>query len=49
LLGAMLVYVFPRMRQAMKNSPKGTTSDWMSVLIPVVGVVLFVILLIKMV
>jgi len=49
LLGAMLVYVFPRMRQAMKNSPKGTTSDWMSVLIPIVGVVLFVILLIKMV
>ncbi|GMQ97282.1 MAG: hypothetical protein BMS9Abin15_0989 [Gammaproteobacteria bacterium] len=49
LLGAMLVYVFPRMRQAMKNSPKGTTSDWMGVLIPIVGVILFVILLIKMV
>jgi len=46
---AMLIFIFPRMRHAMKNSPKGTTQDWMGYLIPLAAVVGFVVLLIMMV
>ena len=48
-LVAMLVFIFPRMRHAMKHSPKGTMQDWMGYIIPIIGVVLFVIFLIMMV
>ena len=49
MLVAMLIYMFPRMRQAMKHSPKGTTQDWMGYLIPLAAVIGFVVLLILMV
>ena len=49
VLGAMLVYLFPRAKLMMKHSPKGSSEDWRSVLIPLLGVILFVILLISMV
>jgi len=49
LLGAMLVFIYPRMRDALKNSPKGTSNDWKGFVIPLVAVILFVILLINMV
>lgn len=43
---AMLVFIFPRMRHAMKHSPKGTSKDWMGYLFPLGFVVLFVVFLI---
>ena len=43
---AMIVFLFPRMKQAIKHSPKGTMKDWMGFIIPIAGVVLFVALLI---
>ncbi|MDH5766834.1 MAG: hypothetical protein OEZ38_12555 [Gammaproteobacteria bacterium] len=46
---AMLVYIFPRMKHAMQNTPKGTMQDWMGFIIPVAAVIGFVILLIMMV
>ena len=49
LLGAMLIFIFPRMREAVKNSPKGTSQDWMGFIIPLAAVIGFVILLIMMV
>jgi len=49
LLIAMLFMVFPRAMHAIKNSPKGTTKDWMGYVVPLVVVVLFVILLIALV
>ena len=49
LLGAMLIFIFPRMRHAVKNSPKGTMQDWMGFIIPLAAVIGFVILLIMMV
>jgi hypothetical protein len=49
LLVIMLVILFPRARQMMKESPKGTASQWMSFLIPIGIVVLFVLLLMQMV
>lgn len=49
LLIAMIVFIFPRMRQAVKNSPKGSSQDWMSFIIPLIAVIGFIILLIMMV
>lgn len=46
LLIGMLVFIFPRMRHAIKHSPKGTQKDWMGAIIPIIAVILFVILLI---
>jgi len=48
-LGAMMVFIFPRMRQAVKNAPKGTAQDWMGFIIPLLVVIGFVVLLIMMV
>lgn len=49
LLIAMLFMVFPRAMHAIKNSPKGSTKDWMGFVVPVAVVILFVILLIALV
>ena len=46
LMIGMLVFIYPRMRHAMKNSPKGSTQDWMGFVVPLVAVVGFVALLI---
>ncbi len=49
LLIAMMVFIFPRMRESVKNSPKGSMNDWMGFIIPLAAVVGFIILLISMV
>jgi len=49
LMIAMLIFIFPRMRQAMKESPKGSSEDWKSFMIPLVAVIAFVVFLIMMV
>lgn len=46
---ALLVFIYPRMRNAMQNSPKGTQQDWMGYIIPVLAVAGFVFLLIMLV
>lgn len=45
-LVAMLVYLFPRMMHAIKNSPKGTMKDWMGYIVPIIAVIAFVVFLI---
>lgn len=43
-LVAMLVFLFPRMKHAVQNSPKGSMEDWMGFVVPallVIGFVLF--------
>jgi hypothetical protein len=44
-----IVFLFPRARDMMKNSPKGSSSDWMSFVIPIIAIVLFIMLLIQLV
>lgn len=44
-----IVVLFPRTREMLINSPKGTPSDWLSFFIPVVAVILFIVFLIKLV
>ncbi len=43
---AMLFFFGPSAYRAAKESPKGTAQDWLGLLIPIGGVVLFIILLI---
>lgn len=45
-LAAMLVFLIPRARHMLKNSPKSGEGDWGAVLVPLALVVGFVILLI---
>ena len=46
---AMVIWMFPRARDAVKNSPKGSSQDWMGFMIPIAAVVLFIIVLISLV
>ena len=48
-LGAMLIFIYPRMREAVKHSPKGSMQDWMGFIIPLTAVIGFVALLVMMV
>jgi hypothetical protein len=48
-LAAMLIYLFPRARQTIENSPRGSMKDWMGFILPMGAVILFIILLIALV
>ena len=48
-LGAMLIFIYPRTREAVKHSPKGSMQDWMGFIIPLTAVIGFVALLVMMV
>mgnify|MGYP006291238783 CR=1 FL=1 len=45
---ALLFFFGPAAYRAAKESPKGSAKDWLGLLIPIGGVVLFVILLIAL-
>ena len=47
-LVAMFFFILPSARNMVKNSPKGSTSDWMGFIVPMAAVVLFIILLISL-
>lgn len=49
LLIGMLIFIYPRMMHAVKNSPKGSWDDWMGFIGPMIAVAGFVMLLIAMV
>lgn len=49
LLLAMIAVIFPRAKHMLTNSPKAEKGDWMSVALPILAVVGFVILLIMLV
>lgn len=49
LLGVMVLYLAPRAKFMLQNSPKATAANWKSIALPLLGVVLFVLLLIKLV
>lgn len=47
LIVLMLVYLLPRAKDMLKNSPKASSNDWLAALIPLLLVIGFVFLLIK--
>ncbi|HSS66791.1 MAG TPA: hypothetical protein VLS27_20350 [Gammaproteobacteria bacterium] len=49
LLVIMLIVIFPRARQMIAESPKGSAKEWLSALIPLGLVAAFVVLLVMMV
>lgn len=49
LLLMMIIFLFPRAKQMLQNSPKGSSSDWQMFAIIVVVIGLFIFLLTKMV
>ncbi|MES9946028.1 hypothetical protein [Candidatus Thiodiazotropha sp. CDECU1] len=49
LLGAMILFLWPRAKHMLKNSPKAEKGDWQAVVLPMAFVIGFVILLIMMV
>jgi hypothetical protein len=49
LLIAMFFYILPSAKRMVKNSPKGSASDWMGFIVPMAAVVLFIILWITLV
>jgi len=46
---AMFFMILPTARRMVKESPKGSSSDWMGFIIPIVAIVLFIVLLISLV
>lgn len=44
-----IIILIPVTRDMVKNSSKGTSADWMGFVIPIVVVVLFIMLLVKLV
>jgi hypothetical protein len=46
---AMMVMLYPALKNASKNAPKATKEDWISAIKPLVFVVIFVIALIVLV
>ena len=48
-LGIMLIWLLPRAKHVIKNSPKGTADDWKSAIFPLLMVVLFVLFLMSVV
>ena len=49
LLVAMFFIILPSAKRMVKESPKGSTSDWMGFIVPVAVVALFIVLLIMLV
>ena len=49
LLVAMFFVILPSAKRMVKESPKGTSSDWMGFVLPMAVVILFIILLIALV
>jgi hypothetical protein len=49
LLVAMFFMILPSAKRMVKESPKGSASDWMSFIAPVAVVALFIVLLITLV
>jgi len=48
-LGAMVIYLIPRAKHMIANSPKAEKGDWQAVVIPILCVIGFIFLLVQMV
>ena len=49
LLVAMFFMILPSAKRMVKESPKGSASDWMGYIVPMAVVALFIVLLITLV
>ena len=44
-----VIWMFPGVKERMLNSPKGSSSDWKALLVPLILVALFILFLISIV
>jgi len=49
LLLMMVIYLFPRAKYMLQNSPKGSQQDWMTFVLLIGGVALFIVFLVMLV
>ena len=49
LMLAMIIYLFPRAKQAVQNSRKAESGEWLNFVLLMGGVVLFIVVLIALV
>ncbi|MCB1830030.1 MAG: hypothetical protein H6964_00670 [Chromatiaceae bacterium] len=49
LILAMIIFLFPRAKQMLQDSPEAKPGDWQGAILPILAVVGFVLLLIVMV
>lgn len=42
------IFLFPRAREMIKNSPKAQSGDWKAVLIPLIMIILVVVMLVQL-
>jgi hypothetical protein len=49
LIVGWIIYIWPRAKYWLKNSPKAQAGDWQAVVLPLAAVVGFVVLLIMLV
>lgn len=49
LLVAFIIFLWPNAKRWLKDGPKAEKGDWTAVALPIVGVILFVMLLMEMV
>lgn len=49
MLIAMMFFIYPRLKHATQNSPKGSKEDWLGFIKPMALVVVFIIVLIMLV
>ena len=49
LIVAFIIYIWPRAKYWLKNSPKAEAGDWQAAILPIAFVVAFVIILIMLV
>lgn len=46
LIGMMIIWLLPRAKDMLSNSPKATSDDWRAFILPLVLVIGFVVLLV---
>ena len=49
VFGAMAIFLIPVAKNMLQNSPKAGAGDWQAFLLPIAGVILFVVILIMIV
>ena len=49
LMIMMIIYIFPRAKHMLQNSPKGSSNDWLGFLVIIAVIAGFIVLLTKMV
>lgn len=49
LLGAMVIFMWPRAKHMIENSPKGSSDDWRGFVLVLAGIALFIYVLTRLV